>query len=518
MSILAAVVAGIAVVVLLLRSLKIAQLEHYIPGSVVATLRRWFAVIPTNYVILAVAVVLAILGVLFTAPLVASAVLIAACILMVVAPVDLSVRRLELTAKFTRRLIVVTILSVVLLVVLALVLWALPGIWLGISLTVTALVTPLLVDVALIIALPIESAIGEKYATAAAQALRKVNPATIAITGSFGKTTTKEYVATLLQGVKSCVPSPASFNNKAGLSRAVSEKLEPGTEVFVAEMGTYGPGEIAALCRYFPPDVSVFCAVGPVHLERMKTIEGIVAAKSEIFQPGKPAVINVDYSPLAALAERMCADRSVSSEVIRVATTPAAGADITVVTVADGFDIDVRGQHLHAVHEDAQSLDAQNLASALGAILALGIDPATVLHNVGRIARPKNRRVAGTAPGGWVVIDDTFNSNPAGARAATADLRRRTNGTAVVVTPGMVELGSRQDAENEAWIAESIGYVDRLIVVGHTNRRALLAGAKRAGIKATEVARREDAVQMLRSELGEGDGVLYENDLPVHYP
>ena len=78
----------------------------------------------------------------------------------------------------------------------------------------------------------------------------------MAITGSYGKTTTKVYLAHLLHGSSTVVASPASFNNRAGLSRAVNEHLVPGTEVFVAEMGTYGPGEIAELCRWCPPRTS----------------------------------------------------------------------------------------------------------------------------------------------------------------------------------------------------------------------------------------------------------------------
>lgn len=513
LSTVVSIIAAIAILIVLLRSLKIAQLEHYIPGSVSTTLNRWNKALPGNYAFIAVGALMLIMSVVIDQRGFASGAVLAASVLLVFWPVDLSVRGLERTAKFTRRLSVVAVLAVVLLVVVALIVWALPRTGIALALGITALVTPLMVDLALIIAMPIESAIGQKYATDAARILAKIGPTTVAITGSFGKTTTKEYLATLLTGFKATVPSPASFNNKAGLSRAVSERLEPGTEVFIAEMGTYGKGEIAALCRYFPPDISVFCALGPVHLERMKTLDGIVEAKTEIFQPGKPAVINVDYPQLAALAAR----HSIGP-VIRVATDLALGADVTVLTKPDGFEIDVRGQRYTAAHPDAPSLDGQNLASALGAVLALGVDPARVMANVAKIVRPKNRRATGEAPGGWLIVDDTFNSNPAGARAATNELRRRTGGTAVVVTPGMVELGGSQAVENEAWIAQSAGIIDRLIVVGHTNRKALVAGAKAAGIAYQTVARREQAVQLLRSQLGPGDGVLYENDLPVHYP
>ena len=84
----------------------------------------------------------------------------------------------------------------------------------------------------------------------------------------------------LVGGSMSVVASPASFNNTAGLARAINEHLATGTQVFVAEMGTYGPGEIAAMCAWAPPEVAVITALGPVHLERMRTLETHRGGKS----------------------------------------------------------------------------------------------------------------------------------------------------------------------------------------------------------------------------------------------
>ncbi len=111
-----------------------------------------------------------------------------------------------------------------------------------------ALAVPALVDLACAVTAPIERRLAGSHVARAAARLRRVAPTVVAITGSFGKTSTKGYVAHLVSGTRSVVASPASFNNRAGLARAVNEHLADGTEVFVAEMGTYGPGEIAELC------------------------------------------------------------------------------------------------------------------------------------------------------------------------------------------------------------------------------------------------------------------------------
>ena len=104
---------------------------------------------------------------------------------------------------------------------------------------------PVLVDVALALVRPVEARLLKPYVDRARQRLGAVAPRVVAITGSYGKTTTKGYVAHLVAGSFSVVATPASFNNTAGLARAINEHLATGTQVFVAEMGTYGAGEIA---------------------------------------------------------------------------------------------------------------------------------------------------------------------------------------------------------------------------------------------------------------------------------
>ena len=116
----------------------------------------------------------------------------------------------------------------------------------------------------------------------------------IVLGGSYGKTSTKGYLAHLLAGRYSVVASPRSFNNRAGLARTVNELLVPGTDVLIAEMGAYGPGEIAELCRWLPPEVAVITAIGPVHLERFKSLDRTLAAKAEITVGAETVVLNVD--------------------------------------------------------------------------------------------------------------------------------------------------------------------------------------------------------------------------------
>lgn len=121
--------------------------------------------------------------------------------------------------------------------------------------------------------------------------------------------------------------------------------------------------------------------------------------------------------------------------------------------------------------------------------------------------------------GGFTIIDDTFNSNPDGARSALrAVIEAADGGRTAVITPGMVELGPVQFEENRDFASEAASQVDHLVIVGRTNRKALLRGSTNGAASVTVVDSREEAVDWVKDNLGPGDAVLYENDLPDHYP
>ncbi|MGH8948552.1 MAG: Mur ligase family protein, partial [Acidimicrobiia bacterium] len=357
---------------------------------------------------------------------------------------------------------------------------------------------PALMDISLLVLGPIERMLGNRWVEQASARLKASGAKVVAITGSYGKTTTKQYAAHLLAGTFRTVASPASFNNRMGLARAINEHLVPGTEVFVAEMGTYGPGEIEALTRWIPPDVAAMVAIGPVHLERFRTLERIVAAKSEILDRARVGVISVDHPLLARLAlERQ--------ETMDVITVSGEGDDARV-TVEKGL-VRVDGVKLGEISHDVFPV---NLAVAVGIGLALGVEPADMESRMEGLPRPEHRQTLSNSERGFAVIDDTFNSNPAGARMALGLLERvGDGGRKVVVTPGMVELGPDQFEQNIVFAAESAAVADDLLIVGRTNRDALLEGSAQGGASVTVVSSREEAVGWVRRSLGPGDAVLY---------
>ena len=479
-----------------LRWLRVAQREHYLPPSVSIFAGRWWTSSSLNVVLLLFMAV-GLAG-SWWSPWFGFLVPVAQ-----VGPVGLTVRGRTSPLSWTGRMRRVAVVSGVLVGTLSL--WG-AAIDSALLVVLGLFLLPALIDLALVVLRPVESAFGEKWVAKAASRLRSSGSKVVAITGSYGKTTTKQYTSHILSGVFRTVASPASFNNRMGLARAVNEHLTPGTEVFVAEMGTYGPGEIAALCEWVKPDVSAIITIGPVHLERFKSEERIVAAKSEILDGAAVGVIGIDHPLLAELAKA----RGESTDVVTVSTH---GQDATV-RVVDG-QIFYQGRPIANVPDGVFAL---NLGVAIGISTALGLTPEQVLPRLADLPRPEHRQTVTNSDKGFSIIDDTYNSNPAGARKGLEALTRLgARGRKVLVTPGMVELGARQSEENRAFAEEASAVVDDIVVVGRTNRSSLLEGSTGGGASVTVVASREEAVAWVRANLGSGDAVLYENDLPDHY-
>ena len=398
---------GLAAVPAGLRWLRIAQREHYLAPAVTRFSVRWWTAGPTSRTMAAGAIMTAAAHWLWP-----GAGLITAA-LEGWGPPGLGLRGGTSPLVWTRRLIRLALTASVLMgaVLVVSVMTGRAGV------AAAALVAlPGLLDLALAVNAPLERALAEKWVRRAARRLREVAPTVVAITGSYGKTSTKLYLAHLLAGGRRVVASPASFNNRMGLARAINERLVPGAEIFVAEMGTYGPGEIAELCRWIPPDVAVITAIGPVHLERMRTEERIVACKSEILAEGATAVIGVDHPALRRLADQQA---QAGRRVVR-----SSGENRTCEVGVDPRDgkVTVQGEVVGEV--DLGSHHPSNVAAAVAAVTALGIAPDAVADRLATLPRPEHRLATVVNKRGVTILDDTFNANPAGARAAPAETGR----------------------------------------------------------------------------------------------
>jgi UDP-N-acetylmuramoyl-tripeptide--D-alanyl-D-alanine ligase len=226
-------------------------------------------------------------------------------------------------------------------------------------------------------------------------------------------------------------------------------------------------------------------------------------------------VLNVDNPLLADLADRAQVD---GKKVWRCSAT--GPADVVVEQREADLVAHMGGGHPPVAVSGVHAAPT-NVACAIAVALELGVPPATIAGRLPSLPTSEHRQVVSTGRNGQAIVDDTYNSNPAGADAALRLLGRLASGDGakrVVVTPGMIELGPRQRAENASFARKAAQMATHLVVVGQTNAPALLEGSRHGDAEVIRARSRREAVAWVATHTGPGDAVLYENDLPDHFP
>ena len=271
----------------------------------------------------------------------------------------------------------------------------------------------------------------------------------VAITGSVGKTSTKDLLAAALRSVGAVHASPASFNNAIGVPLTLLGAT--GTEwALVVEIGANAPGEIADLAALARPDVGVVTAVAAAHTEAFGTVDGVAREKGELvaaLDPPGAAVLNADDPRVAAMAART--EAQVVTYGFERGDVRAGGvaldgelrASFELVTPWGRAPVRLRAAGLHTAH---------NALAAAAAALVLGVDVAAVAAGLGRAELSPWRMAVGTSPAGALVINDAYNANPASAAAALRALAAAPARRRVAVLGVMAELGDRHDTEHAA--------------------------------------------------------------------
>jgi UDP-N-acetylmuramoyl-tripeptide--D-alanyl-D-alanine ligase len=334
----------------------------------------------------------------------------------------------------------------------------------------------------------------------------------VAVTGSSGKTSTKDLLAHVLARRGPLVAPPGSFNNDVGLP-LTALRVDAATCTLVVEMGARGPGHIARLCAVTPPDVGVVLNVGTAHLGEFGSRDRVAAAKGELVEalpPTGTAVLNADDPLVAAMASRTGAGT------LRFGA--AAGADVR----ATGIRLDDEARPRFLLHlpdgsaEVALALHGthhvDNALAAAAAAHALGLAPDEVAGALGT-ARPASRwRMEVTRRAdGLVVVNDAYNANPESVRAALAALAAMRRGRRTWAVLGeMRELGAGSAVEHEdvGRAAARLG-IARVVAVGEA-ARPLLTGARAGGDdeRGTWVPDVDAAIALLAREAAPGDVVL----------
>ena len=327
-------------------------------------------------------------------------------------------------------------------------------------------------------------------------AVRDRSPATvIGITGSTGKTSTKDILAALLRPHVRVVAAEEGYNNELGLPLTLA-RLEPDTEVLVAEMGMRGLGQIAELCRVARPDVGVITSIGPVHLELLGDVATVARAKAEVVESLPPAGSAVVPVGVPELEPHLRRD---DIEIVRFG----AGGDVRLERWAPPLLVaDVAGERVELEVPFTARHQAENTLAALGAYRALGLPLDRAGEGAAAIAFSRWRCEETELPDGVLLINDAYNANPVSMRAALAHVVERAGGRRTVAVLGeMAELGPGAPGfHREIGEAARAAGVDVLVAVG-----GALADEYGGDARAADAA---DARELLATVLRPGDVVL----------
>ncbi len=388
----------------------------------------------------------------------------------------------------------------------------------------------LILPLANVILYPVEAGFRRMFVERARRNLSQAGPVVIGITGSYGKTSTKEYLAHILGARYHVLATPKSYNTLMGVCLVINNDLA-GSETydyFIVEMGAYIQGEIRRICDLTKPQISIITAVGPQHLERFGSLEATARAKYEIMEalpPDGVGVFNWDNHYVRTLYEK-----GYPATRIAVSWENADHAKQlrflarNVRQTVDGLEFDVVDTLLSEQQRFSTPLIGQhnvtNILLATAVARHLGLTLTEIAVRVASLEPAEHRLQRKTLPGGITVIDDAYSANPVGAQNVLDVLALYQDGRRILITPGIVELGPLQDQENHKLGVRAAQVCTDIILVGIEQTRPIQKGVREAGFSEDHLCvfdTREEAIAWFNRELKEGDTVLFLNDLPDTY-
>ncbi len=371
---------------------------------------------------------------------------------------------------------------------------------------------------------PLEKAIQSHYLRQSKIYLESLDQLKIiGITGSFGKTTTKYIVTELLKQKFNVLKTPASYNTPMGITKVIRSELKPIHEIFVVEMSAKQRGDIKKICDLVAPQWGIITAVGEQHLETFLSIDHVKKTKNELIESlptSGTAFFNIDdpiSQELATLAKCHVVTYGIKNK----------GADYQaydVVTNENGSSFTVRtATSLSPTYFTTSLLGEHNISNILSSIAlasTLGVSLEAMVYPIKQLRAVPHRLEIKKIHDNIIIIDDAFNANPRGSAMALEVLAQFRQRRKIVVTPGMVELGSREELCNQQFGTQMTQVCDYIILVGQQQTLPIQMALTQENYSPRQLfvaANFAAAKQHLELILQPNDVVLFENDLPDNY-
>ena len=396
--------------------------------------------------------------------------------------------------------------------------WYLPYIMVGSALYLT----PILVPLSNLINKPVEKAVQNWYINDAKRILSECPTLhKVGITGSYGKTSMKFYLDELLNSQYNTLKTPESFNTPMGVTITIRRDLKPTHEYFICEMGARRVHEIKELCGIADPHDGIITSVGPQHLETFGSIDNVLNTKFELADhvkaKGGKIYLNGDNELIRKKAPEY-------PNAVLYGLNEGNHYRATDISVSDrGTEFTVTAPNGETQRFSMKLLGEHNVQNVLGAIAyahGTGISLEKLTLPVKRIAAVPHRLQLLDKGGNMTFIDDAYNSNPNGCRAAL-NVLGLFDACRILVTPGMVELGAKQEELNFEFGQEAAKACDHIVLVGKAQTVPIYNGIKDAGYNMDNVFVADslnEALDHVRAyQTDRKKIVLLENDLPDNY-
>ncbi len=385
----------------------------------------------------------------------------------------------------------------------------------------TPLLVPYLLYFASLIVAPFELMVKKYYVKKATLKLKRSQVLKIGISGSFGKTTVKEILKSILSQKYRVLATPESYNTPLGIALTVNN-LDSTHDIFIAEMGARNKGDIKEVAQMVNPMYGILTGVNSQHLESFGSIENIKDTKYELFEnltDGGEGFFCSDNKYAMELAERFRGEKYFAGT---------GGYEDNLVWATDivtdwhgtSFNLCIKGEEpVRCATVLLGKHSIRNICLAAAVAYKIGMSAKEIAFGIIRIQSVGHRLEIMPNNKGIVIIDDSYNANIDGAEAAM-EVLDMFEGRKIVVTPGLVELGKEEGVLNVEYGKMLAKHADVVIIVGRHNAEMILSGLIDGGMKKEDIRfaknlnrGNEELNKMAKS----GDVVLFENDLPDNY-
>ncbi len=350
---------------------------------------------------------------------------------------------------------------------------------LAIAVIYTILIAPFAPVISNIINAPIEKSISNGFINKAKKLIADMpDMKVIGVTGSYGKTSVKFYLKELLSSRFETLATPESYNTPMGVVKTINTMLKPTHQVFICEMGARNVGDIKELCDIVHPDYGIVTSIGEQHLESFKSVENIQGTKFELPDAVHEKTGQDDHIFLNYDSEYVSSYNKYEKAITYSVKGNGKYNATDIKTGIKGTEFTVLSPDGSSQRFSMKLIGEHNVINVVGAIAVgheLGISLKELVIPVRRLS-PVEHRLNLIEQGAITIIDDAYNSNPAGAKAALETLAMFEEYNKIVITPGMVELGEKQEELNRSFGEQIAESADHVVIVNNINTAAIKAG------------------------------------------